>query len=162
MARRICAGDTETGDPARLCCPLCPGCWATETLIKWKSLLWGKEYFVLGFLVQKIYTTSSTKTKEGPLSYVLPESPFASVSTVSKGHPSLVCKQRQTLPMNGCFCSLHNPCFTHICKPFKESRNWFTAWRNLFLGSLNVYKYELRAQINYKKSTEGFMHLCSA
>jgi hypothetical protein len=29
-------------------------------------------------------------TKEGTLSYVLQESPFASVSTVSRGHPSLV------------------------------------------------------------------------
>ncbi len=29
-------------------------------------------------------------TKEGPLSYVLQESPFASVSTVSRGHPSLI------------------------------------------------------------------------
>ncbi len=29
-------------------------------------------------------------TKEEPLSFVLFESPFASVSTVSKGHPSLV------------------------------------------------------------------------
>jgi hypothetical protein len=29
-------------------------------------------------------------TKEGPLSFVLFESPFISVSTVSRGHPSLV------------------------------------------------------------------------
>jgi hypothetical protein len=29
-------------------------------------------------------------TREGPLSYVLLESPFASVSTVGRGHPSLV------------------------------------------------------------------------
>jgi hypothetical protein len=29
-------------------------------------------------------------TTEGPLSYVLPESPFASVSKVNRGHPSLV------------------------------------------------------------------------
>ncbi len=53
-----------------------------------------------------------------PLSYVLQKTPFDSVSKVSKGHPSLVslvCKQRQTLPMTGCFCSVHNPCFTHIC-----------------------------------------------
>jgi hypothetical protein len=28
-------------------------------------------------------------TKEGPLSFALHESPFASVSTVSMGHPSL-------------------------------------------------------------------------
>jgi hypothetical protein len=29
-------------------------------------------------------------TEEGPLSYVLKESPFTSVSTVNRGHPSLV------------------------------------------------------------------------
>jgi hypothetical protein len=29
-------------------------------------------------------------TKEGPLSYVFQESPFASVSTVNRGHTSLV------------------------------------------------------------------------
>ncbi len=30
-----------------------------------------------------------------------------------------------------------------ICKPFKEPRNRFPAWRNPFLGSINVYKYGL-------------------
>jgi hypothetical protein len=37
-------------------------------------------------------TKSPTKetTKEGPLSYVLLETPIASVSTVSRGHPSLI------------------------------------------------------------------------
>jgi hypothetical protein len=35
------------------------------------------------------YDDYSEPTKEGPLSYVLLESPFASVSTVSRGHPSL-------------------------------------------------------------------------
>jgi len=58
-------------------------------------------------------------------------------------------------------------CWARICKPFKEPRNWFPAWRacattpfcrtgprrlhrlakliprNRFLGSLNVYKYGL-------------------
>jgi hypothetical protein len=29
-------------------------------------------------------------TKEGPLSYVLQEPPFASVSTVRRGHPSMI------------------------------------------------------------------------
>jgi hypothetical protein len=42
----------------------------------------------------KIYCTSTTSptnqtTKEGPLSYVLQESPFGSVSTFNRGHPSL-------------------------------------------------------------------------
>jgi hypothetical protein len=30
-----------------------------------------------------------------------------------------------------------------ICKPLKEPRNRFLAWRNRFLGVLNVYKYGL-------------------
>jgi hypothetical protein len=30
-------------------------------------------------------------SKEGPLSFVILESPFTSVSTVGRGHPSLVC-----------------------------------------------------------------------
>ncbi len=37
-----------------------------------------------------------------------------------------------------------------ICKPFKEPRNRFPAWRNRFLDSTNVYKYELCSpQIQY-------------
>ncbi len=31
-----------------------------------------------------------------------------------------------------------------ICKPCKEPRNRFPAWRNRFLGSINVYKYGLK------------------
>ncbi len=33
--------------------------------------------------------------------------------------------------------------WARICKPFKESRNPFPAWRNRFLSSLNVYKHGL-------------------
>ncbi len=48
-------------------------------------------------------------TKEGPLSYVLLESPFASVSTVSRDHPSRVsqvqlqshCRQNQNIYIKG-------------------------------------------------------------
>jgi hypothetical protein len=36
------------------------------------------------------HTKANEPTKKGPLSFVLSESPFASVSTVSRGHPSLV------------------------------------------------------------------------
>ncbi len=51
--------------------------------------------YILGQLGQptKIFCTGTTssmnQTREGPLSFVLFESPFASVSTVSRGHPSL-------------------------------------------------------------------------
>ncbi len=33
-----------------------------------------------------------------------------------------------------------------ICKPLKEARNRFPAWRNRFLGSLIAYKYGLKVQ----------------
>jgi hypothetical protein len=37
-----------------------------------------------------LHVNPNIPTKEGPLSFVLFESPFTSVSTVSRGHPSLV------------------------------------------------------------------------
>jgi hypothetical protein len=57
-----------------------------------------KKYFVLGRLEQPrlnknlMYRHDKPKepTKERPLSFVLFESPFVLVSTVSMGHPSLV------------------------------------------------------------------------
>jgi hypothetical protein len=41
-------------------------------------------------------------TKERPLSYVLLESPFVSVSTVSIAHPSVVSFVRQSQEIFGC------------------------------------------------------------
>ncbi len=63
--------------------------------LNWNSVRWGKKYFVLGRLVQPrqdknlLYRqdNSNEPTKEGPLSFVLFESPFTSVSTVSRGPP---------------------------------------------------------------------------
>jgi hypothetical protein len=57
-----------------------------------------KKYFVLGRLEQPRqnkylfyrHDKPIEPTKKGPLSFVLFESSFASVSTVSRGHPSLV------------------------------------------------------------------------
>jgi hypothetical protein len=57
-----------------------------------------KTYFILGRLEQPRQTKNLLicpdkpykPTKEGPLSFILFESPFASVSTVSRGHPSVV------------------------------------------------------------------------
>ena len=57
-----------------------------------------KKYFVLGRLKQPMrnknifyrHDTPNEPTKEVPLSIVLFESPFTSVSRVSRGHPSLV------------------------------------------------------------------------
>ncbi len=67
---------------------------------KWSEIVYGEEKinFVLGRLEQlrqdKILLYQQDKpnepTKEGPLSCILLESPFASVSPVSRGHPSLV------------------------------------------------------------------------
>ncbi len=75
----------------------CPGWWAKGTN-KVKIVQWGKLYFVLGWLKQPKKDKSllyrhekhNDPTKEGPLSYVLQESPCASVSTVGRAHPSLV------------------------------------------------------------------------
>jgi hypothetical protein len=58
----------------------------------------GENYFVLGQLAQPRLNKNllyrhdkpNEPTKEGPLLIVLFESPFTSVSTVSRGHPSLV------------------------------------------------------------------------
>ncbi len=42
----------------------------------------------------------SKPTKEGPLLFVFFESPFTSVSTVSRGHPSLVSQARTVIREN--------------------------------------------------------------
>jgi hypothetical protein len=64
-----------------------------------KIIVWGgKKYFLLYRLVQRrqdknlLYRNEKPiePTKEEPLSFVLFESPVASVSTDSRGHPSLV------------------------------------------------------------------------
>ncbi len=82
----------ETGDPARLPAQLAVR-WRQK---KWNSVRWGKIYFVLEQprLNKKYLVPSrqaqSNKESQGPLSYVLFDSPFTSVSTVSRGHPSQV------------------------------------------------------------------------
>jgi hypothetical protein len=40
--------------------------------------------------IMYLHDEPNEQTKEGPLSFVLFESPFTLVSTVSRGHPSLV------------------------------------------------------------------------
>ncbi len=62
------------------------------------SVRWGKKYFVLGRIEQPrqdknlLYQQDQPNepTKERPLSFVLFESPFTPVPTVSRCHPSLV------------------------------------------------------------------------
>ncbi len=74
----------------------CPACWAMGTNCVW--LWWGKKYFALGRLEQPRQNKNllhrhdkpNELTKVGHLSFVLFESPFTSVSTVSRGQPSLV------------------------------------------------------------------------
>jgi hypothetical protein len=79
----------------------CPDCWGmgtTKIEKELNSVQKGKIYFVFGRLEQprqnKILLYRHGKpnepTKEGPLSFVLFESQFTSVSTVSRGHPSQV------------------------------------------------------------------------
>ncbi len=75
----------------------CPACWRWGQR-NWNSVLWGKRYTVLDRLEQPRQTEKilyqhdkpNEPTKGGPLSFVLCESPFASVSTVNRSHPSLV------------------------------------------------------------------------
>ncbi len=81
----------ETGDPTRLHAQLTGG-WGQMT---WSSERLGKKCFVLGRLDQPMQDKSllyrhvepNEPTTEGPLSFVLVESPSASVSTVSRGPP---------------------------------------------------------------------------
>ncbi len=50
--------------------------------------IFSSSYTIL--LLLHLHEETNEPTKEGPLSYVLQESPFASVSAVSSGHSSLV------------------------------------------------------------------------
>ncbi len=83
---RQCQRNTETGDPARLPVQVA-GRWGQ---IKWKSVRWGKEYFVLGWL-EKPRQDKNLFYGQGefkkPTPFVLFESPFTSVSRVSRGPP---------------------------------------------------------------------------
>jgi hypothetical protein len=84
----------ETGDPARLPAQLA-GRWEHKN---WNSARWGKTYFVLARLdrpkqnkkLLDRHDKPNEPTKKGPHSFVLFESPFTSVSTVSRVYCSLV------------------------------------------------------------------------
>ncbi len=54
-------------------------------------------------------------TEEGPLSYVLQEFPFASVSSVNRGHPSLA-----SLPVREVKLQKYRVRFLAFCFPFDE------------------------------------------
>ncbi len=79
----------ETGDPAQLP-SLIAGQWGHRN---WNSERRGKKYFVVGRLEQPSQNKNllyrhdkpSETTKEGPLSFS-----FTSISTVSRGHPSII------------------------------------------------------------------------
>ncbi len=83
----------ETGDPARLPAQIA-GRWDKGIEIEYD----GEKYFVQCRLEQPRLNKNllyrhdklNEPIKEGSLSIVLFESPFTSVSTVSRGHPSLV------------------------------------------------------------------------
>ncbi len=70
-------------------------CWARGKM-KWNSIRWERKNCgpVRAAKAEKNllywHYEPSEPTKEGHLLYILLESPFASVSTVSRGHPSLV------------------------------------------------------------------------
>ncbi len=82
--------------PSKTTCPArFAGQWERRN---WNSVLRRGKYYVLGRLEQPRQEKSllyrhdkpNKSTKEGSLSFVLFESPFTSVSTASRGHPSLV------------------------------------------------------------------------
>ncbi len=91
----ILTGDThlETGGLARLPAQVA-GRWGHTN---WISVWWGKKYFVHCWPEQPRQDKSlfyrhdelNEPTNKGPLSFVLFKSPFTSVSTISRGHPSL-------------------------------------------------------------------------
>ncbi len=74
-----------------------PARWAMGTK-ELKLCMVRKKYFILGRLQQPRQNKSilyrhdkpNKPAKEGPLSFVLFESPFIPVSTVSRGHPSVI------------------------------------------------------------------------
>ncbi len=81
----------------------CPAFWGMGTI----EIVYGEEQniFVLGRLEQSRQNKNllyrhdklNEPTKTRPLSFVLFESPFTSVSTVSRGHPALVSMGSATL-----------------------------------------------------------------
>jgi hypothetical protein len=84
----------ETGDPARLPAQLAWR-WGQRS---WNSVRWGKTYFctwptTAAKAKQKLlygYDKPNEPAKKGPHSFVIFESPFTSVSTISRSQPSLV------------------------------------------------------------------------
>ncbi len=113
--------------------------------MKWNSVRRGQKYFVRGWLEQprrakKLlyrYDDYSEPTKEGPLSYVLLESPFASVSTASRVRPSLVslgtklnAKRKYTIQNTIQISTLQDSVVT-IWRPPFQGFLWFSAnWEN--------------------------------
>jgi hypothetical protein len=85
--------DTETGDPARLPAQVA-GRWGLNKVNKCdvRKIVFCTGLTKAAKAEQKMYRHDQPNepTKEGLHSNVLQESPFASVSTVSRGHPSLV------------------------------------------------------------------------
>ncbi len=86
---------SDTGGPARLPALQVVGQWGH---IYWNSVGWGNKYLALARPEQSRQDKSllycqdqpNEPTKEGPFSNVLCESPFTSVTTVSKGHSPLL------------------------------------------------------------------------
>ncbi len=102
----------ETGDLARLPAQLA----GRLGQMNWNCVRRGKKYFVLGpFEQQKqdkisIPSPSNHATEEGPLSYVIFELPLISVSTVSRGHPSVV----SLIVTIDYTYSINNPCLQDV------------------------------------------------
>jgi hypothetical protein len=106
----ICINLIEYAPYLYICCPYCDGkenkylIWFDLIWfdLNWSSVRWGKKYFVLGRLEQPrqdtnlLYILDEPKesVKEGSLSFVLVESPFASVFNSQQGLPLSSCSRR--------------------------------------------------------------------
>ncbi len=116
----------------------------------------GKKYFVLGRQEQPRqdknllywHDKPSKPSKEGPLLFVLFESPLPSVSSVSRGHPSLVSVILPFIKLSNCKCK--NNLNIHLF-------NYFNSTGRLNIcSSLQLSSYQaiqlLQLYIPYTKS----------
>jgi hypothetical protein len=93
-----------------------PRCWAmgshkVNKYAVWKNLLYhGLDQSRQDKNLVHWHSEPSEPTKEGPLSFLLQKSPFASVSTVSRGHPSLVSLDLSKGAMSGEYIK-RGPCY---------------------------------------------------
>ncbi len=123
----VATGDThpEIGGPARL---------PAQAAVRWGHINWGNKYFVPGWPEHPRQDKKSLvpargakrTNQQGPLSFVLFESLFSSVSPVSRGRPSLV----------SLVSTLANPLSKGSLLPYTQD-GWVGFFSTLFL--INIW-----------------------